>query len=218
MRKLVFFSDQIITDKPDMVESMRALIGQPNPRVGYIPSCADPRRAFFETCQADYRELGMDLSVYFELDVDYQPEKLEALLACSAIHLSGGNTYHFLYWLRQRGMLAVLRKYVADGGVLIGVSAGAILMTPSIAITNVYNDQPYPGEKMADLSALGLVDFAFLPHMNHLAAPNMILQEYSNLLQSPVYGCNDGDGIITNGDDVQFFGSISKTAYVRKQP
>ena len=48
-------------------------------------------------------------------------------MGCDAIHLTGGNTFQFSYWLRERGLDAELKRYAKAGGVLIGVSAGAIL-------------------------------------------------------------------------------------------
>jgi dipeptidase E len=106
----------------------------------------------------------VDLSPYFELGDGYNPDELDTLLTCDAIHLSGGNTYYFLHWLRVRNLLIRLREYVARGGVLIGVSAGAILMTPNIGSASLCGDMPLEG--MTDYAALGLVDFAFVPHLN----------------------------------------------------
>lgn len=102
------------------------------------------------------------MEVYFELDVDFSKDTLPALLSCDAVHLSGGNTFYFLRWLRRRAMLPVLRDYVARGGVLIGVSAGAILMTPDVSTSALCGDTFV--EEFSDPAALGLVDFQFLPH------------------------------------------------------
>lgn len=157
-----------------------------------------------------YEALGINLSVYYEIDTNYEPEKLKELLTCDAIHLPGGNTYHFLYWLRARRLLAPLREYAANGGVLIGVSAGAILMTPEISSANLCGDTAPSGEETTDLSALGLVDFAFLPHINQIDTAATLLQEYSRKCRRVIYGCQDGDGIIVNGEQIEYLGNIQK--------
>lgn len=206
MKKLVLYSDQIIpaTDKVD--QQLLTLIGKSNPTMGYVPSSSDPDRRYFQERQAYYARYSITLSVYFELDVDYQPDLLEALLTCDVIHLTGGNTYYFLHWLRKRNMLLPLRQYVAQGGVLVGVSAGAILMTPDIVTAALCGDEPVEPEM--DLSALHLVDFAFVPHLNPGAASLAALQTYSRQHQVTVYGCRDGDGIVVENDQVKCIGDI----------
>lgn len=210
MRKLVLYSDQVIPENAKVDQRLLSLIGKQHPTMGYIPSSSDPERIWFKQKQVYYEALGINLSVYYEIDVNYEPEKLNELLTCDAIHLSGGNTYHFLYWLRARNLLAPLREYVANGGVLIGTSAGVILMTPEISSASLCGDTPLAGEGMTDLSALGLVDFAFLPHINQVDEAATLLKEYSQKYQRMIYGCQDGDGIIVNGEEIEYLGDIQK--------
>jgi dipeptidase E len=207
MRRLVLYSDQILPETEKVDHELAALLGKSNPRIGYIPSSADPQRKYYEERRVYYARLGMTLSSYFELDEAYDPNRLEALLACDAIHLTGGNTYYFLHWLRKRGMLAPLRQYVARGGVLIGVSAGAILMTPDIATAALCGDEPLDGE--TDLAALDLVDFAFVPHFGEIPSDLVVLQAYSRSCQVVVYACRDGDGIVVEDDQVKCIGDVT---------
>ena len=113
MRRLVLYSDQILPDTEPVDRELAALLGKTNPTIGYIPSGPDPQREYYEERRAYYAGLGITMSAFFELREAYDPSQLEALLACDAIHLSGGNTYGFLHWLRERDMLAPLRQYVA---------------------------------------------------------------------------------------------------------
>jgi dipeptidase E len=207
---LAFYSDQELPANRKVDLRLLELIGKPQPKIGYIPSASDSERFWYNQKQRYYAEIGAVLTTYFELDIDYQPEKLSELLACDAIHLSGGNTYHFLYWQQRRGMLEPLRAYVENGGVLIGVSAGAILMTPEISSTDFCMDAPLPSEENHDLSALGLVDFAFFPHINDNPQAEKLMQGYSRTHEHVLYGCHDGNGIIVDGDRLEFFGNIQK--------
>ena len=143
--------------------------------------------------------------MYFELDRDYRPELLDELWACDAIHLSGGNTYHFLHWLRKRELFEPIRRYVAGGGVLIGVSAGGILMTPEISISGLLGDTPLP--ELEDLTALGLVDFSFAPHLNTLKDWKP-LRDYARRNNRTIYGCRDGVGLLVDGENIEFIGDI----------
>ena len=207
MKKLVLYSDQILPEADKVDRVLLALLGKSQPRIGYIPSSADPQRRYYEARRAYYARLGITLATYFELDEAYDPARLEALLACDAIHLSGGNTYYFLHWLRRRDMLSPLRCYVAEGGVLVGVSAGAILMTPDIRTAAFCGDAPMAGE--SDLAALRLVDFTFVPHFGQIPADLAALQAYSREHQVLLYACRDGDGVVVDGDQVTCIGDVT---------
>lgn len=189
-----------------MDERLLNLIDKQHPIIGYIPSSTDPERTWFKQQQAYYKSLNADLSVYFELETEYEPKKTKELFACDAIHLSGGSTYNFLYWLRKRELVSLLRDYVARGGVLIGVSAGAILMTPEISTTHICGEES--SHSLDNLFALNIVDFAFLPHTNNIEAVENKMIEYSNTHGCKIFGCPDGDGIIVNGNSIQCVGNL----------
>ncbi|MFC2044922.1 Type 1 glutamine amidotransferase-like domain-containing protein [Chloroflexota bacterium] len=210
MKKLVLYSEQIPSVSDTIDEELVTLLGKSNPIVGYIPSNADPQRKYYKERQAYYSRLGMDLAVYFELDKEYHPNLFESLLSCDAIHLSGGNTYYFLHWLRKRKILLPLCQYVEYGGVLIGVSAGSILMTPDISTAALYGDEPIEGE--SSTAALNLVNFAFAPHFrNREMSPDLAaLQEYSRDHQIVVYACQDSGGIVVTEDNMKCVGDVIK--------
>jgi dipeptidase E len=208
MKKLVLYSDQIppLTDEIDL--ELKNLLGKDNPRIGFIPSASDTERKYFNDRKAFYSQLGMDLDVYFELDKEWKPGRLKSLLDCDAIHLSGGNTYYFLYWLRRRNMIDTLIKYVEKGGVLIGVSAGSILMTPDISTSALCGDEVMEG--MTDFSGLGLVNFLFVPHFRDIPVTLEGLKRYSRDKQRVVYAARDSGGIVVTGNELKCIGDIIK--------
>ncbi len=205
-RKLAFYSDQQIEQSSIMNEHLLTLIGKQSPRIGYIPSSTDPERIWFGQQQIYYKTFGVDLSVYFELEIEYVPEKITDLLTCDAIHLSGGSTYNLLFWLRAREFVSILHNYVANGGVLIGVSAGSILMTPEISTTHLCGEEP--SHKLNDLHALNLVDFAFLPHLNRIDSAEKKMIEYSKTQKRKIVGCKDDDGVIVDGENIKYIGNV----------
>lgn len=207
-RKLVLYSDQIVGETDAIDRRMLRLIGKSAPSIGYIPSSSDHERFFFNEICAYYAALGALVDVFFELDVSFSERVLPALLSCDAIHLSGGNTFYFLHWLKQRAMLPILRDYVAGGGVLIGVSAGAILMTPDVSTSALCGDTFV--EALRDPSALGLVDFQFLPHFEPEEANTAEIAAQQRRFPAPLYACPDGGGIIVDGEEIEFFGAVQR--------
>lgn len=61
-----------------------------------------------------------------------------------------------------------------------------------------------------DLSSLNLVNFEFRPHWDESEYDMYFedLKEHSKVKKKDIYLCNDGDGIIVNGDVVTFYGNI----------
>jgi dipeptidase E len=206
MKKLMLYSDQIPLLSNEIDTELKKLFDKPNPRIGYIPSASDPERKYYKERKSFYNQLGMDLDVYFELDKEWKPDLLKSLLDCDAIHLSGGNTYYFLHWLRRRNMMDTLIQYVDQGGVLIGVSAGSILMTPDISTSELCGDEVMEGE--TDFSGLKLVDFSFVPHFGDIPVNLDDLKKYSRDKQMRVYAAKDSGGIVVVDNEVKSIGDV----------
>ena len=203
--RLALYSDQEIAANATVNRRLLTLIGVDYPRIGYISSAPDPARHYFSHKQSYYHALGCELSVYVDSAMFAQPGLLSTLFDCDAIHLTGGNTYFFLRWLQESGMIQRLRSYSTSGGVLIGASAGSLLMTKSIAIAELSGDTPDPS--MTTLEALGLVDFHFWPHYR----PGAESQPNESAFLSKVdfvYACPDGAAVIVDGPRVELIGGV----------
>lgn len=132
------------------------------------------------------------------------------LFSSDAIFLGGGNTYHFLKHLRKNGLISKLKAYVKKGGVLMGLSAGSILMTPNIvtaSVPSVEADENDVG--LENLTALNLVPFEFVAHYEKSKKIDKELIEYSTHIKRPIYACADGAGIVVKGKSLQFVGNVT---------
>jgi dipeptidase E len=102
-----------------------------------------------------------------------------------------------------------LIKFVQRGGVLAGLSAGAILMTPTI-MTASYpkfdRDDNIVGIRSMD--AMNLVQFEFFPHYTPEPEYARELKKQSKLLKYPIYGVSDGGGITMDNGCLSFFGDV----------
>ncbi len=206
MLNLVLYSDQVHPDcsaiDRRLVELLKA--HSADNRIAYVASGPEPDRSFFLAARSYYGRYGLDLSLFFDLDEPQSGEATTALFASDAIHLSGGHTGSFLERLKRSGMLAPLRDFARSGGILIGVSAGAILMGPTIA-----TDGPFVGkrpEDVMDADALALAPFEFFPHLGDDDTYLPALLRYSISTSRPVLACNDSDGVVVTGSRVECFG------------
>jgi len=206
MVSLVMYSDQIIPENGKVDERLLDLMARRGRRVGYVSSGPEPDRRFFCERQAYYKKLDLDLSVFFDTAEPLDEAGLATLLDCDAIHLSGGNTRAFLRLLKANDLLAPLAKWAQNDGLLIGTSAGAILMTPTVAL-----DAMFSGENagaVRDGEALDLIPFEFFPHLNKSADYLPQLLAYSTETSRRIAACRDGDGVVVNGGVVESVGDI----------
>lgn len=96
------------------------------------------------------------------------------LLEANILIITGGNTFKLLYNLRISGLDKVIKEFSNKREfVLVGFSAGALVLTPTIEVCNLPNyDKNEVGLK--DLTGLNIVDFEVFPHYSE--------QEHKDLL------------------------------------
>lgn len=178
------------------------LIGVSKPKIGYLGSSPDPNKIYFTPKQAYSSDLGTELTAYTDVDNAHDISHIKTLFSCDAIHLSGGDTFFFLTWLRQTGLDTNPKQYAATGKLLIVISAVTILITPSIETSSLYRNDDSLSD--GNHQGLSLIPFHFWPHYTKD-------QDTSALSHLPTltYGCPDGAGIIVNDDHLEFFGNIS---------
>lgn len=202
---IIFYSDQVLPENERMDRRFLDMVGKDSPRLAYIPSASDGTRKYYrEKCEY-YKRYGIEDLLYFDLNKEYDPSLIEDLLACDAIHLSGGDPFQFLGSIRKRNFGPVLKKYLTDGGILLGISAGAIVLTPSINISHVFYKS-----RTDQHQAVGLVDFHFLPHWNQRQDRLDAVQKFSVDNQATVYACQDGDGMVIRGGKIELVGDVVK--------
>jgi len=205
LRKLVFYSDTETVTNRWVDERLLRLIGCAKPRIGYVSASPDPERIYFDAQRRRYQSMGAECVVYVDEEVVHDAALVARLLTCDAIHLSGGNTFAFLHWLKRSPLIQQLPGYAAQGGVLIGVSAGAMLMTPGIACAELCGDSR--NGLTPDDGALGLVDFHFWPHYprDQVMSPTLAkrAREFPGLLC-----CSDGGGVVVDGERVERYGPV----------
>jgi dipeptidase E len=175
----------------------------------YVPFCADNSDIFYRRIVKRFQRFGASRFQCFPLDLPEAPtsDEIKKAFSSDIIYLAGGNTFYFLHWIKKRKLLGALRSYVREGGVLGGLSAGAHMMTPHISLAGLKGLDPDENEVgLKSLSALGLVDFEFMPHFYESRHSIKIMRKYSEKSKTTIYGCADGGGIVINGSVFSILG------------
>jgi dipeptidase E len=206
--KLVFYSGGHEIENKHIDRLMLRLPHKSNLRMTYIPASSfddDDFPNFIE----HYQKMGVSDFLYFPIDIPFTRSKLQLALKSDIIHLSGGNTFYFLKHLRACGLLTELKKFVTQGGVLTGLSAGAIIMTQSIRTAGYPSfDCDINYDKMKNLSALNLVSFEVFPHYKNSKRYAEAFIAYTKKFSKVLYALPDGSGVIIEGERTTFVGRV----------
>jgi dipeptidase E len=125
-------------------------------------------------CDAGWKSLGV-------LELTALPSMKEAVWApkvreTDALLVWGGDVLYLCHWMRQSGLADLLPSLPREL-VYVGVSSGSMVLTPDFG--EPYDDWfcrepstlPEDDLPAADNRALGLVDFAVFPHVDHPRSP-----------------------------------------------
>ena len=142
-------------------------------------------------------------------------DELEKLLSKKdMLFVNGGNTFFLLDCMRKAGFEKALKKFLSEDKLYVGVSAGGIVVTPSIAIAGVE-----PGDTnnvgMQDFTGLSTVDFEFSPHVPDMVSYDSV-EEYSKTTPHKVYAVDDYAAVLVQDDKVSVIGDGKYKIYNEK--
>jgi len=184
----------------------------------YLPFAMQGSGAYFKRFERRYRAFG---GTHFSCVAADDPTLLiekrtlqrakRTLLASDVIYLAGGNTFYFLSHLKRSGLFSTLRQFAQRGGVLAGLSAGALMLTPTIELAGYPEwdrDENEIGLKRREWKGLNLVPFEFFPHFRRSTRYREALSAYSKESGRTVYACPDGSGLVIEGDRFTAHGDV----------
>lgn len=200
----IFLLSDTSNPRKDLKEKLSEEITRLGNEIAYISSSPQkPPYYWFINSQNDYRSINPKINLtYFDLSEEFSDEQLLKIQEFKIMHLSGGNTFEFLDYIRERRFDKNIRNFLNDK-LIIGVSAGAIILTPTIEIACI-EDENNVG--MEDLTGLSLVDFEFYPHYIGSKEQREPLTKLKNFKQRNIFYAKDEEGIFVNDGKVKTYG------------
>lgn len=122
---------------------------------------------------------------------------LTRLQEADIFFVEGGNTFHLMDWIEKSGLKDLLPEMLKSK-VYVGVSAGSMVVCPSLDLST--SDRLYSesiGKYKKD-EGLGFVDFLIRPHLNSPYFPNVNLENLETLAQeltNTFYAIDDNTAI-----------------------
>lgn len=190
---IFLYSDQVLPENEKLDRRFLKMVGKDRPKMAYIPSASDcPRKYYREKCEY-YKRYGVEDLLYFDLNKEYDSS------------LTDGDPFQFLGAIRKRDFGPVLKRCHEDGGILLGISAGAIVLTPSINISHVFYRSRTDRHQ-----AVGLVDFHFLPYWNQREDRLEAVKRCSLENKATLYACRDGEEMVVREGKMDMVGDVLK--------
>jgi dipeptidase E len=204
---LVFYSGGDDKDNLHLDRAFVELLGKKNPVITFIPSSSYLSEQEFKSFVRHYSKYKITRFIHFPVDVPFDKILFHEVMRSDAIHMGGGNTFYFLNSLRKAGLLGQLKTFAEKGGLLTGLSAGAIMMTENIEMAGYPEfDRDENVVNIKNLSSLNLVDFLFFPHFRNSARYDAVFKKYTRQLEKIIYACPDGAGIVVRDNEIRFIG------------
>ena len=155
-------------------------------------------RAASPLCELGWKSLGvLELTALPSIETEHWTAAVEE---CDALLEGGGDPRYLGYWIQQSGLVDLLPSLQET--VWVGVSGGSLVMGPGVGQEFVYGSPPATG---AD-RAVGLVDFAMFPHLDHDAMPDHSManaERWAAGLPVPGYAMDDETAIKVVGGTVE---------------
>lgn len=137
------------------------------------------------------------------IELDIAKESLEkaeeALQNTDIVYVAGGNTFYLLKQLRDTGFDKLLTKYVENGILYAGASAGSLIAGLDIKPVATI-DEPEKVEKLDSTKGLGWVDIVPIPHYDmatRTKAIDDIKKKYKDEFE--IVLLTDDDAIVVEG-------------------
>lgn len=159
---------------------------------------------WFEAYREQLHQQGITHIEVFDLRNKNKNELEELLSTKDMLFVNGGNTFFLLDMIRKSEFGEVLKKFLSEGKLYVGVSAGGIVVTPSIAIAGVE-----PGDEnnvgMKDFTGLSIVDFEFSPHVPDMVSYESV-EKYSKTTHNKIYSVDDYAAVLVQDNKVSVIG------------
>jgi dipeptidase E len=146
-------------------------------------------------CELGWKSLGvLELTALPSIE---EERWLPGVRQADVLLVNGGDPMYLCHWIRESGLADLLPSL--HDTVWVGLSAGSIVMAPNIGEGFVRWTTPGGGD-----DALGVVDFAMFPHLDHEDMPGNSMAEaekWAAGLSIPAYAMDDETAIkVVNGN------------------
>lgn len=147
---------------PNVLNKFLGIIdGTKNKQVAIVTTAAEGKEANKYSQLANKQFVGLGFSIVDFVDLETDPTK--NLSMYDVVYVCGGNTFKLLKFARAANFKNSVESLLKKGGVYIGVSAGSIIIGPSVEIANEVRPDPNT-VGLSDFTGFGIINTTVMPH------------------------------------------------------
>ncbi|MGE4320049.1 MAG: Type 1 glutamine amidotransferase-like domain-containing protein [Acholeplasmataceae bacterium] len=147
-------------------------------------------------CELKWKSIGlMELSILHAIDETIWKTQIDK---ADVILVNGGDPMLLNYFMKSSGFFDYIKN---KDIVYVGLSAGSMIMAPSIGQDFVGWQKLEQGDQ-----TLGVIDFSIFPHLNHPMLPDNILEnaiKWKKTLNHKAYAIDDQSAISVVDDQIK---------------
>jgi len=185
-------------ENPKIGKKFLEVVGKPahDIRIIFIPTAAitEEQKYYVKKCKDELLDVGIKSQNIKVLNLDHSVLYSE-VADSDVIYVCGGNTFHLLDRVRKTGFDRVIKQFLEEDKVYIGVSAGSILMGPNIEITKL-GDKDICG--VTDFTGLGYTNTAITPHCNK--KEHKKVEKFKKKADYPILPLTDNQALLILGN------------------
>lgn len=171
-------------------------------RVGFITIAARTEEEYLYAKESKI-ELT-NLGIRDIVTIDSCKNDIKQIMEFDVVYVCGGNTFHLMNEINKYDIGNILRQFVDSNKLYVGVSAGTIIVTPSIGIAAV---EPSDANDVGliDMNGLGLIDFEISPHTPEIVSYENV-EKYSAHHKVKLYAISDKTAIKIQDGNLEVIG------------
>ncbi|KAA0546907.1 peptidase [Bacillus sp. BGMRC 2118] len=141
--------------------------------------------------------------------IDVEKEDPVLLAQYHVVYLTGGNPFYLLSHMKKSGADKVVKRIANEGVILIGVSAGSLVLGPHLKIVHHLTPQLMQNIDLSSLYALKIVNFPMMPHYDRedLFPGSRSIEkriiEYETKSGDDVFRLKDDDALVVTNEEIK---------------
>ena len=146
-------------------EEVVKMTGKENPNFLFIGLASSFSDSYFDTMKKIYKELGCTPVYLKKKNILNNPDIVEnKIKEADIIYICGGDTVKLVNDVKEYKIDVLLKEAYEKGTVLVGMSAGAILLSKEgFSDSKIMRGE---SDKHEFIEGLGFIDISFCPHYN----------------------------------------------------
>jgi dipeptidase E len=164
-------------------------------KILFIPIAARTKEElkYVKESKQELLNLGIKKIIELKEKIDYSKIK-----DFDAVYICGGNTFYLLNKFRKLGFDKLIKRFVKNGKVFVGVSAGSIIAGPNIEIASPFDKNKV---NLKNLTGLNLIDVVVSPH--YCKKEERIIENFKKKSKYKVIPLTDKQALLVLGNKIK---------------